>query len=87
MHMMIALITIFAWCVHSDQYGDFEPIDEQLAKRQSERSPLLWIELVRKRHLDFSANACVLARLGRFVRVPKYCASKHHSGAPFGASI
>ncbi|OAG66650.1 hypothetical protein A7D17_20520 [Xanthomonas floridensis] len=81
--MMIALITIFAWCVHSDQYGDLEPIDEQLAKRQSERSTLVWIELMRKRYFDLSANACVLARLGRFVRVPKILRIK----APLGRSF
>ncbi|KOR45023.1 hypothetical protein ADT25_09430 [Xanthomonas oryzae] len=69
--MMIALIAKPTWRVDRHQHGHLEAFDEQLTQRQSEHSSLVWIELMRKRHLDFSANARVLASLGRFVRVPK----------------
>ncbi|KLC01226.1 hypothetical protein XP315_22965 [Xanthomonas perforans] len=69
--MVVALITQLAWRVHRNQHGHLEALDEQLTQRQSEHSSLMWIELMRKRHLDFSANASVLPGLGRLICVPK----------------
>ncbi|KLC23333.1 hypothetical protein TB9_09480 [Xanthomonas perforans] len=69
--MVVALITQLAWRVHRNQHGHLEALNKQLTQRQGKHSSLVWIELMRKRHLDFSANARVLASLGRFVRVPK----------------
>ncbi|KKY06927.1 hypothetical protein NY97_23695 [Xanthomonas citri pv. fuscans] len=80
--MVVALIAKLAWRVHRNQHGDLEALDEQLTQRQGKHSALVWIELMRKRYFDLSANACVLARLGRFVRVPKILRIK----APLGRS-
>ncbi|ARV22903.1 hypothetical protein Xgly_16475 [Xanthomonas citri pv. glycines] len=81
--MVIALIAKLTWRVDRNEDGHLEALDEQLTQRQGEHSSLVWIKLVRKRHLDFSANACVLAGFGRFVRVPKILCIK----APLGRSF
>lgn len=69
--MVFALITQLAWRVDCHQHGHLEALDEQLTQRQREHRALVWIELMRKRYFDFSANARVLAGLGRFICVPK----------------
>ncbi|OHX22286.1 hypothetical protein BHL63_09645 [Xanthomonas alfalfae] len=69
--MVVALISKLAWRVDCHQHSDLEALNKQLTECQSEHSALMWIELMRKRYFDLPTNARILARLGRFVRVPK----------------
>ncbi|OQP76382.1 hypothetical protein IB69_010805 [Xanthomonas citri] len=69
--MVVALIAKLARGVDCHQHGHLEALDEQLTQRQGKHSALMWIELMRKRYFDLPTNARILARLGRFVCVPK----------------